>query len=171
MKKLLVYGLLLALPASFISFDTPSASAKRHHRPHHRYEDRVETRSEVSAFAMRVLELANEERASRGIAPLRWSTTLQDPANLRAHEITQYFSHTRPNGRDCFSVFPKLNGSWGENIAGGQSTPEDVMDTWMHSPGHKKNILNPRFTEMAVGYCYDDNTDYGHYWVQLFKGR
>lgn len=171
MKKLLVYGLLLALPASFIAFDSPSASAKKHHRPHHRYEDRVEARSEVSVFAMRVLELVNEERTSRGIAPLRWSTALQDPANLRAHEITEYFSHTRPNGRDCFSVFPHSNGYKAENIAAGQSTPEEVMDTWMHSSGHRKNILNPRLTEMAVGYCYDDNTDYGHHWVQLFRGR
>jgi uncharacterized protein YkwD len=55
----------------------------------------------------------------------------------------------------------------GENIAKGQQSPEDVMNAWMNSDGHRKNILNPDFTEIGVGYVKGDTT----YWTQQFIGK
>lgn len=122
-----------------------------------------------SPFADDILELVNEERISRGIAPLELSHDLNDSAAIRAEEITEVFSHTRPDGSSCFSIISGSYQNVGENIAAGSSTPEAVMEQWMNSSGHRANILNPDFTELGVGYVYEDGTEYGHYWVQLFR--
>lgn len=52
----------------------------------------------------------------------------------------------------------------GENIAVGYKTPEQVVAGWMNSEGHRKNILNPKFTAIGVGYLE------GGYWTQFFIG-
>ena len=121
-------------------------------------------------FPQQVLDLVNKERAKVGARPLRLSSELQSAAMLRAREITQVMSHTRPNGRSCMTV---LKNQWGagENTAGGNETPEEVVECWMNSPGHRQNILYPRFNKLGVGYCYDPNGvgGYQHYWVQLFQ--
>lgn len=122
------------------------------------------------AFAERVLELCNTERSKVGVAPLSLAADLQDSAAIRAVEITQLMSHTRPDGSRCFSVVKNKNNTLGENIAAGRSTPEGVVDQWMHSEGHRANILNPVFKELGVGYCCDENTEYEYYWVQIFRG-
>ena len=121
-------------------------------------------------FPQQVLDLVNKERAKVGARPLRLSSELQSAAMLRAREITQVMSHTRPNGKSCMTV---LKSPWGagENIAGGNETPEEVVEGWMNSPGHRRNILYPRFNKLGVGYCYDPNGVGGYkpYWVQLFQ--
>ena len=120
-------------------------------------------------FAEEVLKLVNQERRKRGIAPLRLSKELMDAAAIRAVEITQVFSHTRPNGKLCSSLIKQGKYTVGENIAGGSSTPEEVVDRWMKSQGHRANILNSDFGELGVGHVYKKSSPYGHYWVQLFK--
>lgn len=107
----------------------------------------------------------NQERREAGIAPLSASDELQRCAAIRAKEIKQKFSHTRPNGQDCFSVNPDL--IRGENIAYGQTSPQQVMNSWMNSQGHRENILRERFTLGAVA-CYYDKSTNTYYWVQLF---
>ena len=121
-------------------------------------------------FAVEVLNLVNVERARVGVAPLRLADDLQRAASVRARETVYKFSHTRPDGSDCFTVLKNRGRTCGENIAAGQSTPEAVVDSWMNSEGHRHNILNPDFRELGVGYAYDDYSDYHHYWVQLFRG-
>ncbi|MFP3338704.1 CAP domain-containing protein, partial [Micrococcus sp. SIMBA_131] len=59
--------------------------------------------------------------------------------------------------------------SAGENIAAGQATPEEVVKAWMNSEGHRKNILNPGYTEIGVGYI--SGGSYGHYWTQMFISK
>ena len=107
----------------------------------------------------------NQERQAAGVAPLGSSEELQRCAEIRVKEIKQSFSHTRPNGQDCFSVNPDL--IRGENIAYGQTTPQKVMNSWMNSSGHRENILRERFTLGAVA-CYYDKASNTYYWVQLF---
>lgn len=121
------------------------------------------------AYESQVVDLCNKERVSAGLLPLLWADELTDTAHLRAREIAQVFSHTRPNGQDCFSAFPKIAGmtTYGENIAAGYPTPAAVVNGWMNSPGHRANILNSDFLEIAVG-CYRKGTTY--YWVQNFAG-
>ncbi|MDY3298898.1 CAP domain-containing protein [Selenomonas sp.] len=122
-------------------------------------------------YAVSVLDLVNENRASYGLAPLTLASDLCDDADIRAEEIVSLFSHTRPDGSSCFTV---IDGSYrrvAENIAAGLATPEETVDQWMNSPGHRANILDPELRELGVGYCYEDGSAYGHYWVQLFRTR
>lgn len=122
-------------------------------------------------YAVSVLDLVNENRASYGLAPLTLASDLCDDADIRAEEIVSLFSHTRPDGSSCFTV---IDGSYrrvAENIAAGLATPEETVDQWMNSPGHRANILDPELRELGVGYCYADGSAYGHYWVQLFRTR
>ncbi len=82
-------------------------------------------------------------------------------------------SHERPNGTICFTAFTEAGVSClaaGENIAGGQRDPAEVVDAWMNSPGHRANILSEDFTHMGAGYIRDDSKKYRRHWVQLFAG-
>lgn len=122
-------------------------------------------------FAQQVLKLCNAERAKAGAAPLQLSQDLQDVTDIRAKELVRYFSHTRPDGSSCFTVLNDRKHYLAENIAAGQEAPESVVDSWMNSDGHRKNILNPRYRELGVGYCYEENSEFGYYWVQMFRGN
>lgn len=79
-----------------------------------------------------------------------------------------YFSHTSPTYGSPFDMMKKFNISYksaGENIAKGQKTPQAVVNAWMNSEGHRKNILSKSFTEIGVGYIQGNNTTY---WTQMF---
>ena len=120
-----------------------------------------------SSFAAQVVALCNEQRAANGLGPLTEDAALDSRAQIRAGEIITSFSHTRPDGSSCFTVIGDV--SWttcGENIAAGYQTPQDVVNGWMNSEGHRANILNPAFTKIGVGYCTGGS--YGTNWVQLF---
>ena len=121
-------------------------------------------------FAVEVLNLVNAERARVGAALLRLADDLQEESAIRAREIVQSFSHTRPNGSDCFTVMRNRGRTWGENIAAGHASAQETVEQWMNSDGHRENILNPSFRELGVGYAYEDYSTYHHYWVQLFRG-
>ena len=128
------------------------------------------TTTAAVSFADRVLELVNEERAKNGLSPLSGDhAKLNAAAAVRAEELTELFSHDRPNGSSCFTVLKELGVSYmsaGENIAMGYSTPEAVVNGWMNSQGHRENILDSSFTYLGVGYVVDDS---GYaYWVQMF---
>ena len=101
--------------------------------------------------AQQVLALVNEERRKVGVAPLTLSAELQSAAAIRAEEITQKFSHTRPDGTNFQTILP--NSRYyiaGENIAAGNSTAAKVVQQWMNSPGHRANILRSEYTELGV---------------------
>ena len=120
-----------------------------------------------------VLRLVNIERAKEGLSPLELDSALSKAAKVRAEEQTELFGHTRPDGQSCFSVFEEYGISYriaGENAAAGYSTPEDVVNAWMNSEGHRANILKPGFEKLGVGFAYGDDS-YGAYWIQLFIGE
>ena len=123
----------------------------------------------ISSEEQQVLDLVNAERAKYGLAPLSWdSSNLGPGAALRAQEISVYFSHTRPDGTSCFTAITNP-GIVGENIAAGQRSAQEVMNSWMNSPGHRANILDARFTKLGVGYLYSPSSHYKFYWVQMFS--
>ena len=129
------------------------------------------TSTDTAAWCSRVLEIMNEERANAGLGPLVMDPTLVNVATVRANEIIQSFSHTRPDGRDCFTAYAEQGASYscaGENIAAGYSSPEAVMEGWMNSPGHRANILNGSFGRVGVGLVISDAGGYRYYWVQNF---
>ena len=117
------------------------------------------------------VELLNQLRESQGLQPLIWNpnSKLQAAAELRAQEISEVFSHTRPDGSSCFTVLKQygLNyGHCGENIAYGTNlSPEGAMDLWINSSGHYKNMVNRNFREVGLA-CYIEGANI--YWVQLF---
>lgn len=123
----------------------------------------------TDAYVQQVIRLVNEERASAGLAPLTESAAVSKAAAVRAKETTQSFSHTRPDGSG-FSTVLKQNGisftTAGENIAYGQRSPQEVMNTWMNSSGHRANILSSSYTTIGVG-CYQGSNG-TLYWTQLF---
>lgn len=123
-------------------------------------------------FAEKILMLVNRERSRAGLYALRLAGDLQSGAAVRAKELTILYDHTRPNGEPCYTVINKKGYGIGENIAAGQRSAEDVMQSWMNSSGHRRNILDPNFRELGVGYILkeDDDKGYRHYWVQIFRG-
>ncbi len=130
--------------------------------------------SGISEYQAEVLRLVNVERAAAGLPALEADLTLMQASQIRAEEIIQSFSHTRPNGTSCFTVLSELGISYrscGENIAAGYPTPEQTVNQWMNSQGHRENILNPSFTHLGVGYVNRSGTQYRNYWVQMFVGR
>ena len=120
------------------------------------------------SYVEQVVALVNIERAKAGLPALTMSEDLNRAAQIRAKEIVQSFSHTRPNGSSFSSVLKENGISYrgaGENIAWGQRTPEAVVNAWMNSAGHRANILNKNYTTIGVGYYLDGTTPY---WAQLF---
>lgn len=123
----------------------------------------------MDAYAKRVVELVNAERARAGLSLLSVHTAAAGAAQTRAKEIETVFSHTRPDGSAFSSVLALAGINFrgaGENIAYGQQTPEQVMETWMNSAGHRANILNSSFTSIGVGHY--KNSAGVNYWTQLF---
>lgn len=114
------------------------------------------------SLAAQVIAQTNAERAKQGLGALRESGELNRAAAVRAREIVQKFSHTRPDG----SSWSTVSGSvYGENIARGQNTADKVMAAWLTSEGHRANILRASFGSIGVcAYVYNGVT----YWVQLF---
>mgnify|MGYP001041825402 CR=1 FL=1 len=124
-----------------------------------------------NSYAEKVLKLVNKERAKAGRKALKLDGLLNRAAMVRAKEIREVFSHDRPDGSSCFSIMKEIGISYravGENIAAGQLTPEDVVNSWMNSEGHRANILSKDFEKLGVGYVKTGGT-YKHYWVQLFS--
>lgn len=124
-------------------------------------------------FAQEVVNLVNIERQNAGLSPLSLDSTLTAAANLRADECNTLFSHTRPDGSSCFTVLKEFDISYrtcAENIAIGQRTPEEVVNSWMNSEGHRKNILTPAFNKIGIGVSRAVGNMYssGYSWVQLF---
>ncbi len=119
------------------------------------------------------MKLVNKERKENGLPPLSVTEKLQKANDVRAKEISQVFSHTRPDGSACFTALSEAGESYsfaGENIAAGQASPESVMDSWMNSEGHRANILSKDFTHMGIGYYYNKDGSYRYYWTQMFTG-
>ena len=133
-------------------------------------EDPVETCT--TAITQRVFELVNASRAAEGHGPLSCDLGLTRAAQLHAEDMCNqnYFSHTSLDGRR-FSDRIRAQGNYGtiaENIAAGRPTPEGVHDQWMNSSGHRRNIMNPVYRRMGVGFVACDTADYGYYWVETF---
>lgn len=111
-------------------------------------------------MAQAVFQMTNQERVSHGLEPLIYDYASQDFAMLRAAEASVFFSHSRPDGSPTSS-------SYGENIEKGAQSAALAMDHWMHSDGHRANILKADYTAMAVG-CFIAE-DGSVTWSQLFS--
>ena len=116
----------------------------------------------VTANARSVVDQVNRERTARGLSALRVDPALTAAAQIRAQEIVERFSHTRPDGTRWSTV---SSVAYGENIARGQKTADKVMAAWMSSSGHRANILRASYGSIGVA-CVQSGGVY--HWVQLF---
>ncbi|GHG23418.1 hypothetical protein CBQ26_02470 [Deinococcus indicus] len=135
-----------------------------------------------TGFAQQVLDLVNAARAqgrtcgatAYAAAPaLTLNAQLGQAAQDHAADMAaqNYFSHTSKDGRTAgqrIAAAGYAYRTWGENIAAGQVTAAQVMDGWLKSEGHCKNIMNAGFRELGVGYATSTS---GPYWVQDFGTR
>lgn len=152
-----------------------------------RAEDERRAREQAArSLQGRILALVNIER-SRGAlcggerfgpAPALAPNALLDLAAQRHAEAMareRFFDHRDPHGngpRERITATGYVGRAWGENIAAGQPTAEVVVDAWMLSPGHCRNIMNPMFNELGVGVLLNlDSAPYPTYWVQNFGKR
>ena len=124
----------------------------------------------------RVMELTNLERQKAGLGPIALSSELTGAAQEYSQVLatTGCFEHTCgavPN----FADRAAQSGYTGwtalaENIAAGYPTAEDVVSGWMSSPGHRANILSPKYTEIGVGMV-NGGGKFGTYWAEEFGAR
>ena len=115
--------------------------------------------SDLAHARSAVLCLVNHERTSRHQKALHSNSTLRAVGTELARDMVKrhYFDHTTPGGRtfsDRLQDHDWSGRSAGENIAWGSGrlgTPANIVDAWMHSPGHRKNILTKSFRRAGVG--------------------
>ncbi len=138
--------------------------------------------SGMTEFEEEVLLLVNGARAngascggqSFGAAdPLTMNGALRCAARVHSKDMAErnFFDHTNPDGEDPFTRMERAGYSYstaGENIAAGQTSPTQVMQGWMDSPGHCSNIMNPSFTEIGVGAFEAEGAQYPFLWTQTF---
>jgi uncharacterized protein YkwD len=138
-------------------------------------------RSEAPALAERALLLVKEARA-RGAQcgrrtfapapPLRLSGILSDVASEHAVDMAEhnYFDHIDLRGAspaDRIHAVGYRERLVGENIAYGVDSVREAVQGWLHSPEHCENMMDPRFSEMGIGYAAGTTSRRGLYWVQL----
>ncbi|MER5527670.1 CAP domain-containing protein [Streptomyces sp. NPDC002677] len=122
----------------------------------------------ASGVVARVLELVNVERGKVGCSALTLNTTLSKVAQAHSDDMAlhQNMSHFGSDGSSPGDRITRAGYTWsayGENVAYGYASPEQVMAGWMASPGHKANILNCTFKEIGVGLAQPNS-----YWTQDF---
>lgn len=123
-----------------------------------------------------ILNLVNEKRANFGdgvpaLALASDSSPLQDVANIRAVEITNRYSHTRPNGERAISSFYMYAHTDGENLAMGQRSASAVCNAWFGSSTHLNNIIENSYHTIGIAvFCKKlNNGGYANYFSQMFS--
>nr|WP_276357049.1 CAP domain-containing protein [Cohnella sp. YIM B05605] len=124
--------------------------------------------ADTSQFNQQVLQLVNQQRTAAGLGPLAMDGNLSNMALVKAQDMynNHYFDHNSPTYGSPFDMmrqFGIVYNAAGENIAMGQTSPQQVMNDWMNSEGHRANILNRSFTKIGIAYFNGE-------WVQEFTG-
>ncbi len=133
--------------------------------------EKVTDSADISAYEKEVIRLVNEIRTKNGLKELITDTELCRVARVKSQDMknNNYFSHESPTYGSPFDMMERFGISYraaGENIAKGQSSPQAVVNAWMNSQGHRKNILSSSYTHIGVGHVAS-----GNYWTQMFVGR
>ncbi len=121
-----------------------------------------------SSYTKEVIRLVNEIRVQNGLGKLTEDWQLSRVAQYKSQDMKDngYFSHTSPTYGSPFDMMKSFGISYksaAENIAKGQATPQQVVNAWMNSQGHRANILNKNYTHIGVGYVKS-----GNIWTQMF---
>jgi uncharacterized protein YkwD len=133
-------------------------------------------------FEAEVVERVNQARAQgatcgnqnfSAIGPLVMQAQLRCAARVHSLDMSVrgFFDHTNPDGESPFARMERAGYQYqaaGENIAAGQTTPQEVVDGWMLSSGHCSNIMSPDFSQIGVGYVFAADAQFPHFWTQTF---
>jgi uncharacterized protein YkwD len=126
--------------------------------------------AEDHAFENRVLQLVNVERAKAGLPALSYQRQLDQASEAHARHMAAVgqMAHEGIGDGDPGSriLATGFNRSWGENVATGQLSPEQVVAEWMASPGHRRNIMDPEYRYLGVSY--ETAANGRTYWAQSF---
>lgn len=125
------------------------------------------------SFNCQVFEKVNEIRVDHGLETLDYNGTLAESAMIHAMDLNHcdFFAHDSLDGTSFFERCEENGYSGtctGENIGGGQNSPQAVIDAWMDSPGHRENILYENHTEVGVAFYDEGSGSYNRYWVKHF---
>ncbi len=132
-------------------------------------ENGGQSQENPQTYVQQVYGIVNEERQKAGENSLVLDEKLCVLAQIRGNELIKLMSHTRPDGSNCFSILQEHGIDYracAENVAFGQSSPKEVMEDWMSSPGHRDNILGSAYGKIGIG-CVRTATG-TYYWVQIF---
>jgi uncharacterized protein YkwD len=133
--------------------------------------------SDPAAVRAELIEEHNRARAEADLGPLTSNPKLQAAAQAHAEDMaaTGKMSHTGSNGSSIKDRVEATGYSYqtiGENVAEGQRTPQEAIEAWMKSPGHRKNVLG-NYSEIGVAYAADQDgriywcADFGQPWSKL----
>lgn len=126
---------------------------------------------DVKTLEQQVVDLVNRQRANYGLPLLKANWELSRVARYKSQDMIQkgYFAHQSPTYGSPFNMMESFGIRFtaaGENIAYGQRTPQEVMNDWMNSTGHRNNILSRVYNQIGVGVAKASNGTY--YWTQMF---
>jgi uncharacterized protein YkwD len=130
-------------------------------------------------FEKEMMSLINAFRKKHSLGALEWNESLAKAARYHAKDMFEdkYFEHEsydRVGGKlkKTYNTFDRVKRFMdaglfanSENIGSGYDTPEEMLKSWLNSPGHRKNILLPNTKYIGVGYIYAEDDEFGHYWV------
>lgn len=124
----------------------------------------------LTADEQLMVDMINQERSAAGLKPVKVDLRLAAIGRTKANDMktNNYFSHTSPTYGSPWTMMQQVGITvrWaGENLSGNKSVA-GAMASLMLSPGHKANILDPRFTHVGVGIAY--GSAYGNLYVQEF---
>jgi uncharacterized protein YkwD len=129
----------------------------------------------ASRIAADIVDLTNVERNRHDRTPVRANSRLMRAAQIQAEQMARArtMAHVLPHAdyprpADRLAAAKYRWQTYGENVALGQSTADQVLKEWMRSRGHRMNILKSDFTEMGAGYALDRAGR--PYYVQVFAG-
>ncbi|WP_272032651.1 CAP domain-containing protein [Oceanobacillus kimchii] len=153
------------------SEEQATAPSQQQEQNNNQDQQNQEQSEDVSQFEQEVVELTNQEREKQGLQPLELDTELSKVAKEKSQDMqsNNYFDHNSPNYGSPFDMMQSFGIDYntaGENIAQGQRSPEEVVNAWMNSEGHRANILNGDYTHIGVGHIEN-----GNYWTQMFIGK
>jgi uncharacterized protein YkwD len=126
-----------------------------------------------AAVAGRMIAHINRHRMRDGLAPLRAEPLLDRAAQRHASDMADndFFGHDGSDGSGIGARASHAGYGWrriAENVSAGAESPEEVVDGWMASEGHRRNLLRPGFRDAGVGYAFVDpdpgRARYRHYW-------
>lgn len=127
--------------------------------------------AEVLEFENEIIRLVNEIRKENGLKTLTADWELSRVARYKSQDMKdkKYFAHNSPTYGTPYQMMTNFGITYrsaGENLSQGYSSPKVVVNAWMNSSGHRKNILNPTYTRIGVGYVKS-----GSFCTQMFIGK